>query len=376
MKRNTLILIVLSFLTLAGLIVKARPGDLREEMTQADLWFVALAILVYFLTTFMKMLRWHLLLRSTGYRSGFRATGLFFLMGLSVNSVTPGGVSGEPIRLYFLRRSADVQVGHGMATIFAERFMDITVLVSFALFSVVFILPLLEEGEVIQLMIPMGIVCSLLLFVGYTVTHPELFDRITGVGFRLLHRFGRFHNLEARLRDWTDKFKSGILSLSRSRRGGVFYFLLSYLIWGLSTLRIYLLLHAMDVEVSLFAVFLTSSVTYLFGVILPGGTGNIAAIAAVFTAVGVDPTLAVAVGVLEVGRLCLVGRPLVCPYRLELHPSRLHLRLLLLRRLPLLLMLWLGGCCCRGVVWRGGCRLAVPLFRLCQLVGGRRLLEA
>lgn len=309
MKRNTLILIVLSFLTLAGLIVKARPGDLREEMTQADLWFVALAILVYFLTTFMKMLRWHLLLRSTGYRSGFRATGLFFLMGLSVNSVTPGGVSGEPIRLYFLRRSADVQVGHGMATIFAERFMDITVLVSFALFSVVFILPLLEEGEVIQLMIPMGIVCSLLLFVGYTVTHPELFDRITGVGFRLLHRFGRFHNLEARLRDWTEKFKSGILSLSRSRRGGVFYFLLSYLIWGLSTLRIYLLLHAMDVEVSLFAVFLTSSVTYLFGVILPGGTGNIAAIAAVFTAVGVDPTLAVAVGVLEVGTSLVFSVP-------------------------------------------------------------------
>ena len=309
MKRNTLILISLSILTLVGLVLKADPDELGEQLSGAKPLFIAAAVIVYLVTTFLKMLRWHLLLRSTGYHFRLKKTALFFLMGLSVNSVTPGGVSGEPVRVYFLRREADVPVGHGIATIFAERFMDITVLITFAVFSILFLLPLLAQDDVVQLMVPLIIVSALLVFVGYTVTHPSFLDRLVDWVLGILGKIKKGSKLEMKLEDWVLKFKSGIVELASSRKHGVLYFVLTFVIWTMSTFRIYLLLLAMDVEVSLFAVFLTSSITYIFGVILPGGTGNIAAITAVFTAVGVDPAAATAVGVLEVATSLLFSVP-------------------------------------------------------------------
>lgn len=309
MKRNTIILITLSILTVVGLILKAKPDELGEEISGANPWLIVLAIIVYFFTTFLKMLRWHLLLKSTGYHFRLKKTALFFLMGLSINSVTPGGVSGEPVRVYFLRREAEVPVGHGIATIFAERFMDITVLVSFALFSIAFLIPQLEQGDIVELIVPLGLVSALLIFVAYTVTHPEFLDRMVAWMFSILRKFRKFSSFEEKLEDWILKFKSGIVELASSKRHGILYFLLTYLIWGLSTLRIYILLQAMSIEVSLFAVFLTSSITYIFGVILPGGSGNIAAIATVFEAVGVSASAATAVGVLEVATSLLFSVP-------------------------------------------------------------------
>jgi len=309
MKKNTSILILLSVVTLIGLILKANPKELGEKLSEANPLYIFLAIIIYLLTIFLKMARWHLLLKSTGYHFKLRKSGLFFLMGLSINSVTPGGVSGEPVRLYFLRRQGDVPVGHGIATIFAERFMDITVLISFAVLSLLFLFPLLTQSDLIQLLLPLTLVSALLVFVAYTVTHPLFLNKLTNWMLGILRKFKGKSSLEEKIEDWLLKFKSGIQELASSKKHGTFYFLLSYVIWTLSTFRIYLLLLAMDVEVSLFAVFLTSSITYIFGVILPGGTGNIAAIAAVFTAVGVDFEIATAVGVLEVATSLLFSVP-------------------------------------------------------------------
>ncbi len=309
MKKNTLILISLSIATLVGLVLKAHPEELGEELSGANpLWLVA-AVFIYFITTFFKMLRWHLLLKSTGYHFKLKKTALFFLMGLSINSVTPGGVSGEPVRVYFLRREAEVPVGHGIATIFAERFMDITVLITFAIFSILFLLPQLAQDDIVQLMVPLALVTALLAFVGYTVTHPDFLDTLVNWMFRILRKFRKHSSIEQKLEDWVLKFKSGILELASSKKHGAFFFVLTFVIWTFSTFRIYLLLLAMDVDVSLFAVFLASSITYIFGVILPGGTGNIAAIAAVFSAVGIDPEVAIAVGVLEVATSLLFSVP-------------------------------------------------------------------
>ena len=309
MKRNTVLLMLLSVVTLAGLLFKARPDELAEELADASPTYLILAVIVYIFTIFLKMARWHLLLHCTGNRVRFRKTALFFLMGLSVNSVTPGGVSGEPVRLYFLNRERGVSVGQGMATIFAERFMDITVLISFALFSLLFIFPLLSPHDFYQLLIPVVLVALLLFMVADSVVHPSFMDRLTGFSMRVLHRLfpGKSHG--EKLCGMMKMFQMGVQDIAASGKRGVMFFALSYLIWLLSTLRIYILLLAMDVEVSIFAVFLTSSITYIFGVILPGGTGNIAAIAGVFSAVGVDFDTATAVGVLEVATSLLISVP-------------------------------------------------------------------
>lgn len=309
MKRNTIILIVLSVLTLAGLFYKANPEAVGDELTDVNLYLVVLAIIVYIITTFFKMLRWHLLLKSIGSHFPLRKTALFFLMGLSINSVTPGGVSGEPVRVYFIKKEGDVPVGDGIATIFAERFMDITVLVSFALLSLLFIFPVLDQHDLIQLLAPIGLVCALLIFIGYTVTHEEFLDRIMGLVLRIAHRIKYIPGFEEKLNGMMGNFRRGIQEITGSRKEGLMFFAISYLIWGLSTLRIWILLLAMDIEVSLYAVLLTSSITYIFGVILPGGTGNIAAIAAVFSAVGVDIEAATAVGVLEVATSLFLSVP-------------------------------------------------------------------
>lgn len=304
-----MILILLSILTLVGLFYKANPEAVGDELTDVNLYLVVLAIIVYIITTFFKMLRWHLLLKSIGSHFPLRKTALFFLMGLSINSVTPGGVSGEPVRVYFIKKEGDVPVGDGIATIFAERFMDITVLVSFALLSLIFIFPVLNQHDLIQLLGPIGLVCALLIFVGYTVTHEEFLERIIGWVLRIAHRIKYIPELEEKLNGMMGNFRRGIQEITGSRKEGLTFFFISYLIWGLSTLRIWILLQAMDIEVSLYAVLLTSSITYIFGVILPGGTGNIAAIAAVFSAVGVDIDAATAVGVLEVATSLFLSVP-------------------------------------------------------------------
>ena len=309
MKRNATLLVALSVITIAGLIIKANPVELADELSEASPTYLMLAVGVYILTTLLKMTRWHLLLKCTGNRIKFTKTSLFFLMGLSLNSVMPGGISGEPVRLYFLKKEKGVSVGQGIATIFAERFMDITVLISFALFSLLFIFPLMSHNDFYHLLFPVLFVALLLFFVAYSIHSPTFMDRMLNFFLRAFNTLLPIKTARAKMEGMVKMFRMGIRDIAASGKEGTLFFALSYIIWLLSTLRIYILLRAIDIEVSIFAVFLTSSITYIFGVLLPGGAGNIVAIAGVFSAVGVSFDTAAAVGVLEVATSLFISVP-------------------------------------------------------------------
>jgi uncharacterized protein (TIRG00374 family) len=109
-----------------------------EAMVSADLALLLLAFGFQFLSLIVKSWRWKLLLVSTAPEVSVLTCFKFFTIGFAANSLVPGRV-GEVLRPYLLARDQDVKFMPTLASVLTERVIDM--LVVFAMFSTVFILP-------------------------------------------------------------------------------------------------------------------------------------------------------------------------------------------------------------------------------------------
>ena len=120
----------LAFVTLIGLIYAIEPDKILDAMSEIEYSLLILAVILYLINTVIKAMRWRLIVSSTGTDLGYVEAFRLFLCGLAVNNTTPGGVSGEPLRVMLLRYKKGTPTGEGLSTIFSERLIDLTVEVS------------------------------------------------------------------------------------------------------------------------------------------------------------------------------------------------------------------------------------------------------
>src|SRR3990170_6531590 len=106
-------------------------GELADALADANYWWVAPAIAVWFLAAIVRSLRWHYLLR--GLASLSTAT-LYpiVIIGYMANNLLPLR-TGEIVRAYVLGERHKVSKMSTLGTIAVERVFDGVVLVSFLL---------------------------------------------------------------------------------------------------------------------------------------------------------------------------------------------------------------------------------------------------
>jgi len=305
MKKKLAVLIVLSITIIIAMIVIADPRKFLSILAKVDLSFIIGVVILYFINIFTKALRWHLLVNSSGKPVPFSKNLSFLIVGLMVNNTTPGRIAGEPVRAHLLNSRANISIGQGVSTIFAEKIMDLIVLTSMALIGVLFILPLVSSSNIKLLLLPFLIVIFAIAILLYIATHSTLLDRITKLLVKIINKISRGKwstKLERSSISFTKSFKNGFKEISRTRKTAAVCVILTLLIWLNEAYRIYLILLALPgVTVPSFgSVLIASSAATVFGIGLPVGALNAALITMVFTAVGVEVASATTAGILAI----------------------------------------------------------------------------
>jgi len=131
---KTIVSVIFAFviLYLAFQTLGVNLGRTWSLIAQANLGFLALAFVAYYLTFPIRGFRWRYVLARTGTRVGLRdATEILFLSWF-VNCVVPAKL-GDLYRAYLLKGNTGASASRTVGTIFIERIADIIVIFGLAL---------------------------------------------------------------------------------------------------------------------------------------------------------------------------------------------------------------------------------------------------
>lgn len=305
MNKRVLVAIASSAVIIAAMVWVANPDEIAENLRNINPYYLLLVILLYFINIITKAFRWFLLVISSGVRVSFTKTLPFYIIALALNNLTPGKLGGEPVRAYLLKKEERVPIGQGIASIFAEKSMDIIVVTTMALVGAVFIFPLLphDEARILMALLIAIIICIIIAF--GIVSRSTLLKRTVNSSINLAMRVSNkdfMKRLSFLVAGFVDRFRIGMCEILRTRKIAIVCIILTVIIWVNEALRLFIILLALpDVDaVSIAAVLIASSIATIIGIALPGGAGNLLGIGAVFIAVGMEPSTAGAASFLHI----------------------------------------------------------------------------
>jgi uncharacterized protein (TIRG00374 family) len=293
----------------------ANPMELIDKMRQVNVYFILIVIILYFINLLTKAFRWYLLVNSAGAKVSFKKTFPFYVIGLALNNVTPGKIGGEPVRAYLLNKEAEVPIGQGIASIFAEKIMDIIVITTMAVIGAIFILPLLPLDAARILIVVLVLVVAGIIIALYIVSHSTILEKTVDKSVNLAMKVSKhdyIKRLSMALAGFMDRFKFGMNEILKARSTAGSCIILTVVIWINEAVRFFIILLALPgVEgVSLGAVFIASSIANILGFAVPLGAGNILGSSTVFIALGMSLSNAEAASFLQVATSIWISVPL------------------------------------------------------------------
>lgn len=139
-----LVVVIGFFVFLAQrLSLELNPQSIATALVQANIWLFLIALVAFYASLLLRVVRWKLLLENAGYRQelgarlpGFLSLSKILFLSWFANIVVPAKL-GDFYRAYLLRQEADVSTTRSYGTVFAERIID---LIALPLFFVVALL--------------------------------------------------------------------------------------------------------------------------------------------------------------------------------------------------------------------------------------------
>jgi uncharacterized protein (TIRG00374 family) len=311
-RRRYAVLIGLSLALILGLIIEANPQQLAYELAHADLSLVALAVVLFILTIAMRALRWHLLLMASDQHVRPRSTLSQYAVAQALNDLTPVKVVGEGARVVGINREEGVPIGTGLATVVTEKIMDLVLVTSVLVISIVLLYPDVAFRPWTSLAIIVGLVIAANLTVIAVLRRPDIVEKvgklITWFTGRSSKKWAR--DVEVSVDESVRSFNSALQSTHRiNRRLWLMAGVLTLPIWGLEFARLALIMASLGAFASLPAVVIASTLAITFQVFLPAGSGNVVVIADVFANMGIALATATAAGLLSVATSIWISVP-------------------------------------------------------------------
>lgn len=103
-------------------------NEILASFQQANYWWVALSLLVAFISNISRTIRWQMLLKPMGYRSKFSNVMMSILVAYFANLGLPR--LGEVVRCGLLRTHEKIPFEKSLGTVITERFLDLIVFAS------------------------------------------------------------------------------------------------------------------------------------------------------------------------------------------------------------------------------------------------------
>lgn len=288
--------------TLIILVVLAsNPKAVGQALTGVDPWLIALVMVLYLINSLFKAYRWGVLMRHAGHQVSFRTTFTAFSLSQAINNLIPGRVVGETSRIVDINTKEGISVGRGLATVVTERIMDFVMLTLLTVTSLVILLAAIVDelrGYLIFMVVLM--VLANVFFI-YILARPKLMVRIGGWGARMINKCfkgERGDRYAGKLMGVVCSFNEA-LTFKGNWKLMAWAAVLTIIIWVNEIARLYIIIMALGVDVSLVAVIATASLASLSAVVLSAGSGNVVMSSAVFGACGMDTHVAATAGLLS-----------------------------------------------------------------------------
>ena len=223
-----------------------------KMLAETRIRYVILAFLVYLLSVYLFAVRWQQVLSCIGYN--LKAADLFPILfgAIFVNNLTPANrTGGEPLRIFWAKRSLGISYTDGFITILFERLVE-AVPITLLLFYVLYLFPSLEIKFLPKSILTLNSTYLLLLTVLATGMLVWIFrERLTVL-------------LKDIQQNWKKLSKSFIPAL-----------MLSCAVWILDIVRLKLIALALNIPLSLYIIAAVSILYLLLGLlpVTPGGLG-------------------------------------------------------------------------------------------------------
>lgn len=274
-------LLLVGFMVLAAMVVFVGPDQILSSLESANMNYIILAIGIQFVILSMWNIRWSMICDSLDIPHRKILLFAMNLVGLTVNDLTPSGrTGGEPVRAYLLSKSSSIEFKRTFASVMGDKIFDTFPFLVLAVFAISYLILYLDLGRTLFFLLLFSLVLFLfaIAFIIVLCFNENFGVVIIKWAFRQINRFTtKVSQYEEDAITSLLEFQNSLKYLLSNRKLLVVASFISFSVWILELLRVYIIFLAFGIHVSvgmIAAVFLVSS---LVGVIptLPGGLGSI-----------------------------------------------------------------------------------------------------
>ena len=300
------------------LMLRADVTDTLDVMSGIDIRLLLLVLGLYFLNTFCKVMRWFGLLRGMGARRIGPIVLPIFLSSLALNNSTPGKLGGEPVRALMLKEHTGNRGSLGVATIFAEKSLDILTILAFAMFGIIYLITLLGFEDVKGMSITVfagGALIVIIILLVLSRRFVGLLTRILkNIALKLVrgNRSSRIFKSIVKVTEFMKRSHVSFRSIKREPMAGMGVILLTTAIWINEALRLFIIIQALpgDHSITFMGAVAAIAVANILGFVLPIGSGNVIGSASVLELLSGNELLATAASIVQVATSLWISLPL------------------------------------------------------------------
>ncbi|WP_323736984.1 UPF0104 family protein [Methanosphaera sp. ISO3-F5] len=275
------VLLAIGLIILIAMIMFIGPDQILSALQTANMNYVLLAIVVQIIILALWNTRWSIICKSLNIPHKQLPLFAMTIIGLAINDLTPSGRSGgEPVRAYLLSKSSNEDFKRTFASVMGDKIFDTFPFMVLAIFAIAYLMLYLHLSASLfsLLLISLLLFIIALLFIILLCFNEAIALSTVKWVFRQIKRFtNKVDKYEETALTSLLGFQNSLKYLLSNKRLLIVASAISFLVWFLELLRVYIVFMAFGVNVSLgmiAAVFLVSS---LIGIIplLPGGLGSI-----------------------------------------------------------------------------------------------------
>lgn len=281
--------------------------EVIDALKVSNLWYVLLAIVMQTFTYILYTWRWNIINKTANLDMGIRKSLPMVLVSLAVNNITPSGRGGgEPVRAYILAKEGNFKFEDTFATVIADRALDTFPFIILAILTIIAIIFSfsLNPGLLAFLIICVVGICALVCLLIYLCINESFGVRLSSWIIKLARRFYKDYNenTDERIVDAVITFQSRMNSLLRDKTILYYALPLSFIIWVIEILRVYVVFLAFGARVSPILIGEVFILASLVGMVplLPGGLGAIDGMMILFySRAGITSSISAAATVVE-----------------------------------------------------------------------------
>ena len=307
MDKKTLFFIGLSIVILMAMLYFVGIDRIISILKTADLYLIALAVLIQIFTYFLYTLRWKILNDVSHIKVSFKNLLPIMMVGLAVNNITPAGRGGgEPVRAYILAKQHNYPMKDTFAAVVADKLLDtfpFVVLAAITIFSMIMYFNVSFTLIVLMVAAIIAIIALLIVFI-YMCVNVKFGMRVEGWIVGLIRKIKKndSESLENKVHGFILGFQDNMKLLMSSNKVLYCTIALSFLIWFFEILRVYVVFSAFGLTLNFAVIAEVFIVASLVGMIpiLPGGLGAVDSLMAVlYSKAGIAISLTAPITLIE-----------------------------------------------------------------------------